>query len=161
MNRYNDSLEHIHLSENSQNVANVLWSVQRFGESYNDSRNRYNDSLFFYTIYFYYYFFYFFLFFWALFISIQLFNVGHWIYSEINLLNDERPRFVCYFLLNYNLLQTSDLLRDLLMCFNIRACASILVLLRLFDSLVNSIAKIRAGGVAGNWDHYFPIRQVF
>jgi hypothetical protein len=45
MNRYNDSLEHIDLSENSQNIANVLRSVQRFGESYNDSRNHYNDSL--------------------------------------------------------------------------------------------------------------------
>jgi hypothetical protein len=58
-NHYNDSLEHIDLSENSQNVANVLWSVQRFGESYNDSRNYYNDSLFIYilflnSIYFYY-----------------------------------------------------------------------------------------------------------
>jgi hypothetical protein len=36
------------------------------------------------------------------------------------------------------------------MCFNIRACASILVLLRLFDSPVNSIAKIHAGGVVGD-----------
>jgi hypothetical protein len=44
-NRDNDSLEHIDLSENSQNVANVLRSVQRFGESYNDWRNNYNDSL--------------------------------------------------------------------------------------------------------------------
>jgi hypothetical protein len=33
------------LSENSQNVANVLQNIQRFGESYNDLRNRYNDSL--------------------------------------------------------------------------------------------------------------------
>jgi hypothetical protein len=46
-NRYNDSLEYIDLSENSQSIANVLWSVQRFGELYNDSGNRYNDSLFF------------------------------------------------------------------------------------------------------------------
>jgi hypothetical protein len=37
-NRNNDSLEHIDLSENSQSVANVLQSVQRFNESYNDSR---------------------------------------------------------------------------------------------------------------------------
>jgi hypothetical protein len=40
MNRYNDSrnrdndfLKHIDLSENSQSVANVLQSVQRFNES--------------------------------------------------------------------------------------------------------------------------------
>jgi hypothetical protein len=40
VNRYNnsrysnnDSLEHIDLSENGQSVANVLQSVQRFGES--------------------------------------------------------------------------------------------------------------------------------
>jgi hypothetical protein len=46
------------------------------------------------------------------------------------------------------------------MCFNIRAYASILVLLRLFDSPVNDIAKICAGGVAGDWDHHFPISQV-
>jgi hypothetical protein len=45
-NRYNDSLEHIDLSENSQRVTNVLWSVQRFGESY-------NDFLFLNSIYFY------------------------------------------------------------------------------------------------------------
>jgi hypothetical protein len=32
-NRDNDSLEHIDMSENSQSVANVLWSVQHFGES--------------------------------------------------------------------------------------------------------------------------------
>jgi hypothetical protein len=44
-NHYNDSLEYIDLSANSQIVANVLQIVQRFGESYNDSRNRYNDSL--------------------------------------------------------------------------------------------------------------------
>jgi hypothetical protein len=44
-NRYNNSLEHIDLSENSQIVVNVLQIVQRFGESYNDSRNRCNDSL--------------------------------------------------------------------------------------------------------------------
>jgi hypothetical protein len=44
-NRDNDSLEYIDLSENSQSIDNVLWSVQRFGESYNDSRDRYNDSL--------------------------------------------------------------------------------------------------------------------
>jgi hypothetical protein len=37
-NRDNNSLEHIDLSENSQNVANVLQNVQRFNESYNDSR---------------------------------------------------------------------------------------------------------------------------
>jgi hypothetical protein len=43
--RYNDSLEHIDLSENSQVVPNVLQIVQRFGESNNDSKNRYNDSL--------------------------------------------------------------------------------------------------------------------
>jgi hypothetical protein len=36
------------------------------------------------------------------------------------------------------------------MCINIHAYASILMLLRLFDSLVNSIAKIRAGGVTGD-----------
>jgi hypothetical protein len=88
----------------------------------------------------------------------MLYNVGRWIYSEINVLNDERLIFICYFLLNCNLLQTSDLLRDLLMCFNIHACASILVLLRLFDSPVNSIVKICAGGVAGDWDSRFPIR---
>jgi hypothetical protein len=45
MNRDNDSLEHIDLSENSQSVSNVLWSDQRFSESYNDSKNCYNDSL--------------------------------------------------------------------------------------------------------------------
>jgi hypothetical protein len=44
-NRYNVSLEHIDLSENSQRVANVLQDVQRFDESYNDSRYRNNDSL--------------------------------------------------------------------------------------------------------------------
>jgi hypothetical protein len=44
-NRYNDSLENIDLSENSQVITNVLQIVQRFGESYNDSRNHYNDSL--------------------------------------------------------------------------------------------------------------------
>jgi hypothetical protein len=33
------------LSENSQIVANVLQIVQRFGESSNNLRNRYNDSL--------------------------------------------------------------------------------------------------------------------
>jgi hypothetical protein len=38
MNHYNDSLEHIDLSENSQSIANILQSVQRFNESYNDSR---------------------------------------------------------------------------------------------------------------------------
>jgi hypothetical protein len=38
MNRYNDSLEHIDLSENCQSVVNVLQNVQRFNESYNDSR---------------------------------------------------------------------------------------------------------------------------
>jgi hypothetical protein len=37
-NHNNDSLEHIDLSENGQSVANVLQSVQRFGESYNDLR---------------------------------------------------------------------------------------------------------------------------
>jgi hypothetical protein len=44
MNRYNDSrnhdndsLEHIDFSKNNQIVANVLQSVQRFNESYNDS----------------------------------------------------------------------------------------------------------------------------
>jgi hypothetical protein len=45
MTRYNDSLEHIDLSENGQSVTNVLQSVQRFGELYDDLRNRYNDSL--------------------------------------------------------------------------------------------------------------------
>jgi hypothetical protein len=44
-NRYNDSLEHIDLSENSQIVTNVLQIVQRFGESSNDLSDRYNDSL--------------------------------------------------------------------------------------------------------------------
>jgi hypothetical protein len=33
------------MSENSQIVANVLQIVQRFDESSNDLRNRYNDSL--------------------------------------------------------------------------------------------------------------------
>jgi hypothetical protein len=33
------------LSDNSQIVANVLQIVQQFGESSNDLRNRYNDSL--------------------------------------------------------------------------------------------------------------------
>jgi hypothetical protein len=37
-NRYNNSVEHIDLSENGQSVVNVLQSVQRFGESYNNSR---------------------------------------------------------------------------------------------------------------------------
>jgi hypothetical protein len=37
-NHYNNSVEHIDLSENGQSVVNVLQSVQRFGESYNDSR---------------------------------------------------------------------------------------------------------------------------
>jgi hypothetical protein len=50
-NRYNDSLEHIDLSENSQSIANVLWSVQRFGESYNGLRNHYNDSSFLYIFF--------------------------------------------------------------------------------------------------------------
>jgi hypothetical protein len=36
MNRYNDSLKYIDLSDNNQNVTNVLRSVQRFDESYND-----------------------------------------------------------------------------------------------------------------------------
>jgi hypothetical protein len=93
-------------------------------------------------------------------ILILLFNMGRRIHSEINLLNDEWPRCIRYFLLSYNLLQTSDLLRDLLMRFNIHACASILVLLRLFDSPVNSIVKIRAGGVVSDWDLYFLIRQI-
>jgi hypothetical protein len=37
-NCYNNSVEHIDLSENGQSVVNILQSVQRFGESYNDSR---------------------------------------------------------------------------------------------------------------------------
>jgi hypothetical protein len=37
-NRYNNFVEHIDLSENGQSVVNILQSVQRFGESYNDSR---------------------------------------------------------------------------------------------------------------------------
>jgi hypothetical protein len=36
-NRNNNSLEHVDLSENGQSVANILQSVQRFRESYNDS----------------------------------------------------------------------------------------------------------------------------
>jgi conjugal transfer/entry exclusion protein len=38
MNRYNDSLDHIDLSENSQIVVNVLQSVPRLNKSYNDWR---------------------------------------------------------------------------------------------------------------------------
>jgi hypothetical protein len=41
-----------------------------------------------------------------------------------------------------------------------RAYALKVMLLRFIDSLVNRLVKIRAGGVAGDWDHYFPIRQV-
>jgi hypothetical protein len=53
-NRYNDSLTYIDLAENSQSVTNVLWNVQCFGKSYNDSRNHYNDSLllFFYCLFY-------------------------------------------------------------------------------------------------------------
>jgi hypothetical protein len=40
----------------------------------------------------------------------------------------------------------------------IYSSASIFVLLHLFDSPVNSIAKIHAGGVASDWDYRFPIR---
>jgi hypothetical protein len=44
-NHYNDYLTYVDLSENSQSVTNILWSVQHFGKPYNDSRSRYNDSL--------------------------------------------------------------------------------------------------------------------
>jgi hypothetical protein len=37
-NHNNNSLEHIDLSENGKSVANVLQSVPRFNESYNDPR---------------------------------------------------------------------------------------------------------------------------
>jgi hypothetical protein len=90
-------------------------------------------------------------------ILILLFNVGHWIYSEINPLCDRLPRCVCYFLLNYNLFQTSDPLWDSSMRINIYVCASILVLLYFIDSPVNRLTEIRA---AGDWGHYFSIKQV-
>jgi hypothetical protein len=37
-NHYNDSLEYVDLSENSQIVADILQIVLRLTESYNDSR---------------------------------------------------------------------------------------------------------------------------
>jgi hypothetical protein len=86
-------------------------------------------------------------------------NVGRWLYSEINPLCDERPRCILYFLLIYNSLDASDGLWDSIWYANTRAFPSILVLLRFFDSLVNRLAEIRAGGVVGDWDLVSPIRQ--
>jgi hypothetical protein len=43
--------------------------------------------------------------------------------------------------------------------FNIRAYASMLVLMRFFDSPVNDASKIRAGGTPGDWDRLLPIGQ--
>jgi hypothetical protein len=86
----------------------------------------------------------------TLFLLTLLFNVGRWICSGINPLNDERPRCVCYFLLNYNFLQTPDFLRDSSMRVNTRVCTSRIVLLCFIDSPVNSFIEIRAGGVVGD-----------
>jgi hypothetical protein len=52
-----------------------------------------------------------------------LFNVGRWICSKINPLNDERPRCVCYFLLNCNFCKRP-------IFSEICSCASILVFVR-------------------------------
>jgi hypothetical protein len=38
--------------------------------------------------------------------------VGRWIFSEINPLNDKRPRYILYFFLIYNSLDVLDLLQD-------------------------------------------------
>jgi hypothetical protein len=86
----------------------------------------------------------------TLFLLTLLFNVGRWICFEINPLNDERPRCVCYFLLNCNFLQTSNFLRDSSMHVNTRVCASRIVLLRFIVSPVNSFTEICAGGVVGD-----------
>jgi hypothetical protein len=48
---------------------------------------------------------------------------------------------------------------DSFWCAKTRACASRIMCLRFFDSFVDSFAKIRVGGVAGDRDHYFPIKR--
>jgi hypothetical protein len=41
-------LEYVDLSGSGQSVTDILWNVQRFDKLYNDSKNRYNDSLLYY-----------------------------------------------------------------------------------------------------------------
>jgi hypothetical protein len=72
---------------------------------------------------------------------------------------DERPRFAYRIYLNYILLWTSDLFRDLYVRFNTRARASILVLMHFFDSPIDRVFNIRATGDAGDWDHLLPIER--
>jgi hypothetical protein len=72
---------------------------------------------------------------------------------------DERPRFTYHFYLNYNLLWTPDLFQDSHARFNVRARASILVLMRFVDPPVNDASKIRASGISGDWGRLLPIGQ--